>query len=160
MTETLAHGYSSEITENYPINTNMTGFRCTLYFKIILCVFVLLIEAASALEGLKRTIWKIHFSGVTTHRPPLIRNEPPYTEILLFISYLGLWYNICSQFSVCMVLLTSKCHRKDRTVTFLNLRKTIYLYAVPIPFYAVAFYPIGAGTQFYYPHANLSFVHV
>ena len=55
MTETLAHGYSSNIThESYPMNTNMRGFR---WFSKINCVFNLWTKVASALEGLTYSNW-------------------------------------------------------------------------------------------------------
>ena len=52
MTETLAHGYSSEsiFIESYLMNTNMTGFR---WFTKGLGTLVLWIKVASALKGLK-----------------------------------------------------------------------------------------------------------
>ena len=52
MIETLAHGYSSEsiLSESYPMDTNMTGFRC---FSLNLCVPSLWTKVALALGGLK-----------------------------------------------------------------------------------------------------------
>ena len=44
------HGHSSVLSKTYPMNTKMTGLRC---FFLNLCVLVLWMNVASALEGLK-----------------------------------------------------------------------------------------------------------
>ena len=51
MTETLTHGYSSEsiLSLSYLMNTNMVGFR---WLSKIVCICVLWIKVALALEGL------------------------------------------------------------------------------------------------------------
>ena len=54
-TETLAHMHATHLrvlSESYPMNTNMAGFR---WFSKTLCVLVLWREIVSALEGLKPT---------------------------------------------------------------------------------------------------------
>ena len=48
------------LSESYPMNTNMTGFR---WFKKNLCIVVLRTEVASTLEGLKIISENVHNPG-------------------------------------------------------------------------------------------------
>ena len=50
MTETLEHGTSLRVlSESYPMNTNLTGFR---WFSKTLCIHVLGTKVTSTYEGL------------------------------------------------------------------------------------------------------------
>ena len=67
MTETLAHGYSSEKTQRELSNEYQHDDTVKMFFKN-LRVLVLLTKVASALEGLRVFFSRVSYHGEIDHR--------------------------------------------------------------------------------------------